>query len=117
GVARPAVHELDDEAHLLACNRGRVRGLGDREVRPRRAGARRELEIADPRAPIELAGDLVVLLRVPERAVVDGVDGHVAVIALTVERTGLAAASGEQCALRLPKRARWIARKSPCIPN
>src|SRR5205814_496224 len=97
-------------AHVTVADRaafedaGLVRRLGNRHVRDVRARAARELEVADPSAPVEAAVRGVVLLRVPEGAVVDRVDGYVAVVAPAVERVGgLAAGPVEQVRLALGK--------------
>ena len=71
--------------------------FGRRRVqREARRAALGELEVADARAPVELAVRRVVLVRVPERAVVDRVDGQRAVVAPAVAGTGLAAGAVEE---------------------
>ena len=51
---------------------------------------RRENEIADARPPIKTASGGVVLVRVVERAIVDGINGNIAVIAPAIGRACLA---------------------------
>ena len=78
--------------------------------RPVRAGdAVRELEAPDPGLPVERARARVVLVRVPERAVVAGVDRDVRIVAPAAERVGLAAGSGEEGGLTLRQRVQRIA--------
>src|SRR5712692_5713966 len=55
-----------------------------------------ELERSDARAPIKAAAGLVVLLRVPEGAVVFWVNRHTAVIAPALERILLDPASAHE---------------------
>src|SRR6266851_5676474 len=52
-----------------------------------------ELERADPRRPVEAASCRVVLLRVPEGAVVNWIERHRAVVPPTMERVELHAAA------------------------
>jgi hypothetical protein len=74
--------------------------------------AGRELEAPDPRSPVELRRPCrVVLVRVPERAVVDRVDRQVAVVAPAVARAGLAARSGEERRLALGELVQRIGRE------
>src|SRR5262249_39010363 len=79
----------------------RARGGGDGEVGGGRAAAPRELERADPGAPVEAARRLQVLVRVPERAIVDGVDGHRAVVPPAAEAPRLRPDTGRQGVLGL----------------
>src|SRR5207245_6143651 len=58
--------------------------------------ARREFERSDASAPVKAASGLVILLGVPEGAVILGVDGHTAVIAPAPERHFLHAAPCHQ---------------------
>src|SRR5213078_3294369 len=76
---------IEDAVGRRAAFGGDVRA-GRHDDRSRRARAIGELEIADARPPVEAARRGVVLLRVPERAVVHGVDAHRAVIAPAVAR-------------------------------
>src|SRR5262249_11199157 len=72
--------------------------------RRRPAAAAREGEVPDPRAPVEARRRRVVLLRVPEGAVVHGVDRQVAVVAPAVARPALAARPREKRRLTLRER-------------
>ena len=60
-----------------------------------------ELEVPDARVPVEAARNGVVLLRVPERAVVNRVDGHGAVSPQRFHGVRLAARAVEQMSLTL----------------
>ena len=64
-------------------------GGGERGRRSAAGAAVREDEICNARVPIEAAGGRDVLLGVPERAVVGGIDRHGAVIAPAVLASGL----------------------------
>ncbi len=84
--------------------RGRHRRTGNRPGRAghralerpgRAARAARKPERTDARLEVETGGRGVVLLRVPERAVVDRVDGHRAVVAPPAVAVHLAAGAGE----------------------
>ena len=57
------------------------------------AGAAGELKVHDARVPVVCAVAENVLLRVPEGAVVDGIDGHGAVVAPAIDVGGLRAAA------------------------
>src|SRR4029077_826188 len=83
--------------------------------RPRRAV--RELEVPDPGPPVERAVRRVVLVRVPEGAVVGGVDGHIRVVAPAAVRVRLAAGTREQGRLALGERVRRIAGQPPRIAD
>src|SRR4029077_20961357 len=75
------------------------------------------LEAADARSPVEGAGGRVILLRVPESAVVDRVDGQVAVVAPASARTSLAASARQQSRFALRQRARRIASQPSGVPD
>ena len=95
------------------------RGVRDRSLkragRLRRAG--RELEVPDSRSPVEARGGVVVLLRVPEGAIVHGVDRHVAVVAPAADRVRLAARPVDEVRLALAHRVGWVAGESPRVPD
>ena len=78
--------------------------------------AARELETPDSRAPVERAARLEVLIRVPERAVVQRIDGHGAVIAPSTEIRELRTAARLNNVLRLHC-ARRIGREPPGVPD
>src|SRR5690348_863370 len=71
-----------------------------------------ELEGSDPRTPIERAARHVILLRVPQRAAVRGVDGHAAVIPPAV-KAGLLNAASERKHDRASHIAERICMRSP----
>ena len=77
----------------------------------------RELEAPDPGLPVERARARVVLVRVPERAVVAGVDREVRVVAPATERVGLAAGAGEEGGLALRQRVQRVARQPPRVAD
>src|SRR5204863_9688544 len=71
-----------------------------------RTATRREPERADPGAPVERAVRLQVLIRVPERAVVDWINGHRAVVTPTRQVRLLRARPGLQDRLRCQRAER-----------
>src|ERR1019366_2548171 len=75
-----------------------------------------ELETRDFRAPVKRAVHLEVLVRVPERAVVHGIDGHGAVIAPSTEPCELRTAARLNNGLRLHC-AQRIGREPPGVPD
>src|SRR5439155_12627511 len=103
GAARQAARREGDVLWRAAGHRGRdgggpagalidadaARVGADREVVGRGASTGRELERADPGTPVEgaIGGD--VLVRVPERTVVRGIDGHRGVVSPPREASGL----------------------------
>src|ERR1051326_3004729 len=85
--------------------------------RSRRSTASRELERADARAPVEAGRRCVILVRVPERAVVNRIDRQRAVIAPATARTRLTASAGEQRRFTLPQRVDRIRREPSRITD
>src|SRR4029450_3394861 len=76
-----------------------------------------ELEVPNPRPPVEAGVRRVVLLRVPVGAVVDRVDRHVAVVAPAAERVQLAAGAHEEGRLSLRQLARRITRQTSRVAD
>src|SRR4051794_27543176 len=105
-----------ERARRAAVDAGRVRrdgpragpGVGDRE-RPHRAV--REAEVPDARVPRERRRRRVVLLRVPEGALVARVDADVAVVAPAVAGGRLTAGARKKRGLTLRELVRRVARE------
>ncbi len=81
------------------------------------AGTRRELERANARLPASTAGRGIVLLGVPEGAVVRRVHRHHAIIAPTGSVVGLRATPSNEGLLSLGQRTRCVTGQAAGIPN
>lgn len=79
--------------------------------------APRKLELADPRLPIARTGALVILLRVPERAVVGGVNGEHRIVAPTRKGAQLRAAAAFHSGFALGERIQRVSRKAPGVKD
>lgn len=79
--------------------------------------ATRELERTNARPPVKAGCRRVVLLRVPEGAVIDRVNSDVTVITPAAVGASLASGSGEQGSFALGQNSGWISRQAARITN
>src|SRR5215813_9601627 len=85
-------------------------------ARDDQTAASRELEAADAGAPIERGGTgRIILVGVPEGAVIDWINSQVTVISPTIHRATLAAYAGEERRFTLSQSIRGIARQASGI--
>src|SRR5207245_8840965 len=81
------------------------------------ARAARELEGRDPRVPVEAAVRGEILIRVPERAFVAGIDAHARVVAPAAETTVLRAVGRDDRPFSLRHLPEWIAGEPAGVPD
>ncbi len=95
--------------------RRRRRGRGRSRSRCRGRRACCQLETANPRAPVIRAGRGVILVRIPERGVINWIDSQGTVIAPAVATAALAPSPGDDRSLSQSHGIQRIGRQSPGI--